>query len=445
MTGLRSAISLLPVRNGRCGVAIAMANDRVRGIWHRIHFFISNNRAATVGWALSAIGLSLASAPTQLSESIRLGLGLLALAVSLYFFWEKVVVWRRSYTTLEPVFPPLGFREKVAAEGLALVEIDNSVAVTSDGVNEALWYSQNAIDLDSRRYKLPKPIDEFYRVIFRELPTKLHTTNDAKVRLVTQMHRRQLGSSAPIRLQRTDYYSGLATNEAAPYVLYSPSHGELFRGSDHFFRDGELLPLEQSSASNHIGVTTLVLTRDLRLAYQLQGRNMIDSNKHAASGSGSLDWEDVKRFETLFGRTPHFEDLVRFGMEREAIEEIGVVEDRSRMKTWLTGYARLIHRGGKPDFFGLTVVDQDSAELRIRKDEERRVKRIKYLELDNLDGKYVVQRLKAFLSERELHRDIGISFILSLRLAVDRLSAEGEWFLEDAFGELEGAPCRVGG
>ena len=50
-------------------------------------------------------------------------------------------------------------------------------------------------------------------------------------------------------------------------------------------------------------------------------------------------------------------------MEREFREENNYVKAK-KMKTTIVGYVRLLERGGKPDFFGISYIDENSSGLK---------------------------------------------------------------------------------
>lgn len=68
----------------------------------------------------------------------------------------------------------------------------------------------------------------------------------------------------------------------------------------------------------------------------------------APSGSGSLDPRDLGRL-----RTATLQDILRRGMHRELREETAIRPDEIKGTT-VTGFARWLDRGAKPEFFGLT-------------------------------------------------------------------------------------------
>jgi hypothetical protein len=83
----------------------------------------------------------------------------------------------------------------------------------------------------------------------------------------------------------------------------------------------------------------------------------VNGDRMAPSGSGSTDWADYARKDT-------YGDMVIKTMERELREECSL-STKIKMQT----HARLLERGGKPDFFGVTRVDCDHSKFKVSKKE----------------------------------------------------------------------------
>ena len=111
---------------------------------------------------------------------------------------------------------------------------------------------------------------------------------------------------------------------------------------------GHLRTLAESALANAIGVSTLAVTADGAFVLVRQSRlNVTSPMLLAPSGSGSLDPRDLGR------RTATLQDILRRGMHRELREEMAIRLDEIKGTT-VTGFARWLDRGAKPEFFGLT-------------------------------------------------------------------------------------------
>jgi hypothetical protein len=177
------------------------------------------------------------------------------------------------------------------------------------------------------------------------------------------------GVDRDVKIQKTTYFYGVATNEigTSRFMVADWMHGRdddvcsIFE--DYVASGDRLTPLSESALSNHIGVTTLVITSDDCVVLQKQGTTLVDVGKITAGASGSVDWKDVRRSAgRVDGETGEsrktLQGIVSYAMEREASEEIGVTVGPGASRTTLTGFARYLHRAGKPEFFAITYVRQ---------------------------------------------------------------------------------------
>lgn len=231
---------------------------------------------------------------------------------------------------------------------------------------------------------------------------------------------------ATVRVHPVSYFHSLLTNEAATRSLESLDEDPevVFSGGDLLFpidRSGDswsLLPLMQSRMSDHIGVSTLVVTRDRKLVFWNQGDNAQQSrNLFVSTGSGSCDWSD--RVDGDLKAT-----IVR-SMEREFSEESfgGERPPSFECETRVLGYFRWLLRAGKPEFTGVTYVALDAHQLRPNIVEVNRRRRVELSrEVPDLAA------LRQVLDELLASSHASVSFwmnLLTLREAIS--DAPDEW------------------
>ncbi|MGH8086215.1 MAG: hypothetical protein ACREPV_13235 [Lysobacter sp.] len=168
-----------------------------------------------------------------------------------------------------------------------------------------------------------------------------------------------------VGVHRVGYYHSVLTNEASARCLVSDGGEQaiVFSGSELFpltrIDDRwQLRTLADSCMADHVGVSTLVVTRDRKLAVWKQAGTAQHSRKLLApTGSGSCDWKDRESADLK-------ETLVR-AMEREFVEEsFGGQSPVFDKQTRPLGYFRWVRRGGKPEFVGVTWADLDAAKLK---------------------------------------------------------------------------------
>jgi hypothetical protein len=297
-----------------------------------------------------------------------------------------------------------------------LIKCNDGVAISYSSINshlDALRISFHKID---GRYQIPENIRDVYGNIFKYKNIRPDTTNDEKVRLCSDIDNALSTSTDKISLaiQKTDYFSSYLTNEAGNLAVRHVDGSDRANGIDYYYRGGRILALSESSASNHIGVSLLVVSSDGYLLYQLQGEQEQGKQMFGPTASGSLDWADVEK--TALSGVDDFSRLIRLGMLRELTEETSALESDTQDKIKLTGYCRYLTRGGKPEFFGFARVSQRHDQIRIVPRRERtKVSRIEPYRFDCKD------RLSFLCSLTEFHKHIKSQMIehtLSLEASV---------------------------
>lgn len=199
-----------------------------------------------------------------------------------------------------------------------------------------------------------------------------------KLRLATDLVLTDGQLPKTVEVQKTRYFSGLATNDVSFLEINSRPVSDLFsplklvyNGFSLFLNQvgvrRTLAPLAGSRCSNHLGVSTMAITRDgVVLITGQSSRNVQSRRLLAPSGSGSVDWRDLGRSEDLLA-------VIRHAAERELTEECGFKAGQYPMRTSVVGFARLVHRGGKPEFFCLTVIDENAGDLELAHSHDERL------------------------------------------------------------------------
>lgn len=167
--------------------------------------------------------------------------------------------------------------------------------------------------------------------------------------------------SKSVDVQSVRYFEGQCTNEIVYRKIKSNcSLDSIFLG-ERLLKDSdnEVLDLENSLCANYIGASTLAITRDNYIVIGKQGNfSRANAGRYAPSGSGSVVYKDIKGESS-------FNSVIIKAMEREFCEENNyVLEDCNKIRTVIIGYVRLLERGGKPDFFGVSFLDEDAYNLR---------------------------------------------------------------------------------
>jgi 8-oxo-dGTP pyrophosphatase MutT (NUDIX family) len=284
-------------------------------------------------------------------------------------------IWKDIYVSLDQDAKKHGCRV-VEFEGMAgwtnptlnkrlLLNSGPTASPLKYRANQTPWFAYDRHDLARkssgaklRRYVIETAMSE-KRVIF----------NAEKVRLCADI---DISLSEVVELQRTDYISSLMTDGVAFKNIYlKADHVTISDGYSSFLEqvDGSwrLKPLASCRSSNQLGATTLAFSSDgfLVLIDQTQ-HNRHSAGKISPSGSGSFDWAEVDN-----SRDDNFFDLVKMAAARELLEETGLDAiadfDRDslvRGRMIILGFTRLIHRGGKPEFFCVARLPQTMDSIR---------------------------------------------------------------------------------
>lgn len=182
---------------------------------------------------------------------------------------------------------------------------------------------------------------------------KSRVFNSPKLRLKNDL----VAGTRLVELQPTQYYSYLATNDAAKLTLTNKHAAMKVRGDKFCVNNEKMLSLAKSQCSNHIGGNMLAFTSDgYLLLHQQTDDNHVHSGDLAPSCAGSLDLGD-------FGANVEvLSEVIIPGTLRELFEEGHVREDEVASAN-LMGYAVCVNRGYKPDFHAVAKLSLSLEEL----------------------------------------------------------------------------------
>jgi hypothetical protein len=245
--------------------------------------------------------------------------------------------------------------------------------------------------------------------------------NDQKVRLISDLTPEKMLSGAPVRVQTTDYFSTLATNDITGREIWHEGR-KLYDGGSFAIRDNTLMDNEETLCSNHLGACTLGITTDGVMVIPAQSLRAAQyAGMMMPSGSGSADLGDLEEAETL-------QDVALSALERELLEETGLdpFKRDELVRSKLIGYARVLERGGKPDFFGVSLMNVPFHAISSR---DRHGLRTDLPKITS-DPERLPALLASLASLREGNRgQVSTSLYLNLLLFEEYLAAEAENFL----------------
>jgi hypothetical protein len=227
------------------------------------------------------------------------------------------------------------------------------------------WINSPAVDLELRskdvrvdksadRYRLPDQAAAVRSYVMTSRMWGQSMFDGQLIRLASDLTA-PLGD-APAALQLATYFDGECTNEMMDQVVErrsSVGSSTVAYDAKDLALDGQLLrDLRSSLCANVIGISTLGFTNDGRIVLPSQSdENARSKRQLAPSGSGSAEMaRDVHAGDTL-------QDVVARAMARELIEEcFEGSRHPPRVRTKVIGFARVVTRGGKPEFFGISYI-----------------------------------------------------------------------------------------
>ncbi|MDI2027115.1 hypothetical protein QFW96_00770 [Saccharopolyspora sp. TS4A08] len=224
-------------------------------------------------------------------------------------------------------------------------------ALLSDDIDHAVRERRFAVRLAERPYR-PAPL---LRATAPHLPALRSAESPLFNGPVVGLRTDPLPGpgDAEVRLHRARFFDFQCSNELCGLRIAERGSGEVFDARRALLTDaaGRLRPLDAGELADVVGVSTLAFTTDGLLVIVGDGD---------PSGSGSLEPRDLVTADGAPRR--ELAEVLCTGMERELREETGLARG-SVAGTELTGFARWMERGGKPEFFGITRLSVSSASL----------------------------------------------------------------------------------
>jgi len=318
--------------------------------------------------AVSALGVVL-GAVTILPSAFGLVLSVVALALGLLTLVRDVRLLRKrwagyEFTAIAAPFPVAETPPPSAYPDARYLAIPaRGTALLSDAIDAAVSENTYHITVADEPYRLPARLKATAPHV---LPLR------ARGRLlfngpIVGMRGEPLPASgarpAPIVLHRARFFDAVCSNELASLRITNTADGREYdlRREELTDSSGALRTLAASTLADLVGVSTIAFTSDgLLVLVRQSARNSASGLLLAPSGSGSLEPQDLRTAQGGARRSLH--TAVRAGMDRELCEEASVRPEEI-VSTRLTGFARWLERGAKPEFFGVTELSVDSETL----------------------------------------------------------------------------------
>jgi len=327
---------------------------------------INANLYASFFLSLVGIGSLVANAIEKKDIAVALVVSIVSIVFSLASLLLQMIRYKKEQSLIYAV-EDNRYKDKLKAKikanvglldgGYAYESFDQQAYLVSLDVDHYLQKSVSQIKLlpSESQYRLPQELNIFIPFALRKrLGSGRKFYNSKKIRLCDDL----TPITTQIHIQKTDYFSVFCSNDLSYRKLRSrKSLSNRFNGGDILLDDNDCLStLEDSVMGNNIGVSTLAITSDDYVIISLQGDlNNVGAGRFSPSGSGSEDYADAKGCKNLGA-------VLLNGMNRELDEECSLPK-KSSVLTKVVGYIRIVERGGKPDFFGLTRIPYTKAEV----------------------------------------------------------------------------------
>ncbi|WP_040978355.1 hypothetical protein [Oceanobacillus jeddahense] len=248
--------------------------------------------------------------------------------------------------------------------------------IYSEDINHYIWDNDFTIERDLiKERKIKKFIKKNREIITPFFQYKYYDSkknnqlffNESKLSMSSEINPK----NKHVLFNKSNYYHSYLTNEISTSTLQRVEDATIIYDASNFYPcehkklDKEndityLQPMDKCEMSNHIGISTLAVTKDNYLVIRKQGINTQQNiNKYVPTGSGSADWSDIQNYS--------LHDTLKFAMDRELWEENGGKCLKIPMNkfgdTKVLGYFRWLRRGGKPEFVGITKLHVSLSQL----------------------------------------------------------------------------------
>lgn len=310
-------------------------------------------------------------------------IGLASVGLTIYTFIDEtmeLINKQNQYLDVTPfnfrneIFSKVYLSKNLKDSGYDLYAYKGEHYIMSLDVNRLLLEKSPSIDLKmDGSFTLAREVESIVPLAVKKaFEKKSFLFNGKLIRMIDDFTLEGLEETRCIRIQKTTYFHTLCTNE----VVYRRIKDISTMDQDNIFEGYKLLydktkeggysiiNLKDNYCANHLGGSTLAITNDNYIVLTKNpGKSDINSDKMVPSGSGSTDFKDYVSGDT-------YGSLVTRTLERELREECNI-KLNTEMNTMVIGYARLLNRGGKPDFFGITYLNCSKKEISASRKEIR--------------------------------------------------------------------------
>ncbi len=351
-------------------------------LFQRYHYFYGFPwvyRLTIVGVPLALAGL--AEAPgKRIYFIIWAGLHLV-MAALLFFHHQRELQLSGFAFKQVKVLPDYLLHLRLPSElaGYSMIRFGERAAIANKEINSLLNAKPLAYELTNSRYRLPAFLRKVAPVVMREANRSgKELFNDPKLRLNQDLSTANFTGKA-VEIEKTDYFSTLLSNDLTSFSLRKGSSKEsVLEGSSVVANDGIIYPLAESPCSNHIGISIMAFSSDGHLIMTTaSARQAQNSGLVTPSATGAIAPEDFAHTGPQ-GVSSGLQWPLQAAAERELRKEFSLAPEVP-IQVRLTGYARFLNRGGKPEFYAVATIGQELLAFQVGASESTLIDSIKTL------------------------------------------------------------------
>lgn len=223
----------------------------------------------------------------------------------------------------------------------------------SRSVNRLLMTQDLFTTLDPKPFALDPQLRRLAPYVMSTTPTpKGKRLFNREVRLASDIVETVFRSESKVLLQPTDYVSSVCTNDLALTMLKQRDTGKiLLNGLDLVLEDRVVRSLDRSRCANLIGINALVVLSDGHYLVRQQ------TKPYAANLGQLVPFISASFSLDDYTASLSLQQMLARALTQRLCEETGYAHPE-RIRTAVVGYARLLPRGGKPEFLGIMTVEE---------------------------------------------------------------------------------------
>ncbi|WP_373899160.1 hypothetical protein ACER0A_002855 [Haloimpatiens sp. FM7315] len=306
-------------------------------------------------------------------------------------------------------------------ENINVDKIHGFYAMRSIRLNKYLWDNSMKLEIDNnKREKVKKFILKNKEIVapffqykyYKSRKNDQYFFNENKLCMANDM----CCDQDTVRCYKSSYYNSFLTNEICMVVLKRIEDATVIYDASNFYpceynlryKTYCVQPIAKSEMNNHIGVSTLAITKDNYIVLRMQNdKSQQNKEKFVPTGSGSCNWSDRK--------IKSFTNTIEYAMKRELWEENGdkkISPNADKVgETKILGFFRWLERGGKPEFVGITKLNCNLDAMEIDTDELKNISNSIDMDALNIDN---IKDIPEIISDIRNYDNISVPLYMCL-------------------------------